>query len=84
MDRVVMEAWRGDGVGLCIEVHIVTVIAVVMQVRTTTVGTRMPQGMGVLVAMGSECKYTGGERWGHLLHGSHTAHIPLTDVLVEG
>ena len=56
-----MEAWRGDGVwwggeGLCIGVNIVTVIAVVMQVRTTTVGTRVPQGMGVLVAMGGECK----------------------------
>ena len=40
--------------------------------------------IGVMVAIGGECKYTGGAKWGHLLHGSHTAHIPLTDVLVEG
>jgi len=26
----------------------------------------------------------GGEKWGHLLHVCHTAHVPLTDVLVEG
>ena len=70
MDRVVMEAWRGDGVwwggvGLCIEVHIVTVIAVVMHVRTTIVWTMVPPGLGVVVAMGDECEYTGGEKWGH-------------------
>ena len=26
----------------------------------------------------------GGEKWGHIPHVRHTAHVPLTDVLVEG
>ena len=33
--------------------------------------------------MGVECKLKGVDKWGHLLHGGHAAHVPLTDVLVE-
>ena len=75
----------GGEVGLCIGVHIVTVIVVVIQVTMTMVIIRGPQEVRVEVVMmmRGECEYTGGEKWGHLPHEHHTAHVPLTDVLVE-
>ena len=64
--------------------HIVAVRESVVQVRRTMVGIRASPGLGVVVAMGGERKKTGDEKWGHILHVPHTAHVPLTDVLVEG
>ena len=65
--------------------HIGTVIVAVIQVSTTMVIIRGPQQVRVeeVVIMRDECGYTGGEKWGHLPHEDHTAHVPLTDVLVE-
>ena len=65
-------------------VNIVMTIESVMHVSITTVGIRGSPGVGVVVVMGGACKYMGGEMWGHLPHACHTAHVPLTDVLVEG
>ena len=70
--------------GPCMAVNIVMTIESVMHVRITTVGIRGSPGVGVEVVMGGACKYMGSETWGHLPHDCHTAHVPLTDVLVEG
>ena len=58
---------RGDmvgEVGLCIGVHIVTVIVVVIQVTMTMVIIRGPQEVRVVVVMmmRGECEYTDGEK----------------------
>ena len=42
--------------GPCIGVNIVMVIESVMHVRITMVGIRGSPGVGVVVAMGGECK----------------------------
>jgi len=70
--------------GSCIGGHIVAVIESVMQLSITIERIRVSPGVGVVVAMGGACKEMGGEKWGHLRHVCHTAHVPLTDVLVEG
>ena len=85
---MVTVAWRGDTgavAGSCIGVRVVTVIGAIIQVRITMVGMRAPPGMGIRVVavMGAECKLTGGEKWGHLLHVSCTASIPVANVAVE-
>jgi hypothetical protein len=59
-----MVAWRGNTgamAGSFIAVYVVTVTVITIQVRITMVGIRVPPGMGVVVAIGGECKYTGGE-----------------------
>jgi len=51
-------AWPGDRGGVMgsyIGVHIVTVRVVVIQVRMTLVGIRVPPGVGVVVVMEGEC-----------------------------
>jgi len=62
---MVTVAWRDDTgavVGSFIGVHVVTVIGAIIQVRITMMGIRAPPCMRVLVVvMGGECKYTGGE-----------------------
>ena len=70
--------------GPCMAVNIVMTIESVMHVSITTVGIRGSPGVGVVVVMGGARKYMGGEMWGHLPHVCHTAHVPLTDVLIEG
>ena len=46
---------------------------------------RLPPWKGVMMAkMWGECESPGGEKSGHLRHIGHIAHVPLTDVLVEG
>ena len=58
-------AWRGDTgavVESCIDVHVVTVIVAIIQVRITMVGIRAPPGMRIRVVevMGGEWQWTGG------------------------
>ena len=59
--------------------HIVTVIGVTTLVTMTTAGIRRPPGEREVGAMAGEC-----EKCRYLLHVGHAAHVPLTDVLVEG
>ena len=72
-------------VGSSIGMHVVTVIVAIVQVRITMVGIRAPPGMGIreVEVMRKECKYTGGEKWGHLLHVGHAADVPRTNILVK-
>jgi len=65
---MVTVAWRDDTggvVGSCIDVHVVTVIVAIIQVRITMVGIWAPPGIGIRVVevMGGECELTGSEKW---------------------
>ena len=61
-----------------------TVLAVIIQVRLTIVRIMASPGTGVVVVKRGECMLTGSEMWDNLRHLGHTAHVPQTDVLVEG
>ena len=61
---MVTVAWRDDTgavVGSCIQVHVVTVIVAIIQVRITMVGIRVPPGMEFTEVMRGECTCMSGE-----------------------
>ena len=59
-----MVAMQGDSGAVAwssIQVHVVTVIVAVIQVKTTMVGIRVPPGMGLTEVMRGECTCMRGE-----------------------
>ena len=91
MDRMVTMAWRserGSVVGTRIGVHIVILIGVHIVLLIGVSEDDYGRNKGTTRRGGGdgdegECEVTGSEQWGHLLHVGHTAHVPLSDVLVE-